>query len=1424
VTTGACVNTATKAVTINAPISQTITGTSPLCVGSSAVWTGTTSGGTWTGSAPAVATVGASTGLVSGVSAGTALITYSVTAGACVNTATKAVTINASTNQTITGTTPLCVGSTATWSGTTSGGTWTSSSTGVATINTSSGVITAVGAGTSLITYSVTAGACVNTGTKTISVTAPTLQTISGTTPVCAGSSQTWTSTTTGGTWSSSATSIATVGSSNGTVTGVSAGTAVISYSVSTGACVNTATRTVTISAPIAQTITGTTPVCVGSTATWTGTTSGGTWASASSGVATIGASTGLVTGVSAGTALITYSVTSGACINTATKAVTINAPINQTLTGTTPLCAGATATWSGTTTGGTWSSSSTGVATVNASSGLVTAVGAGTSLITYSVTSGACFNTGTKTITVTAPATQTISGTNPVCVGSTATWTSTTSGGTWTSASSGVATIGSSTGVVTGISAGTALISYSVTSGACVNTATKTVTISAPITQTITGTTPVCVGSTAAWTSTTSGGTWNSASSGVATIGTSSGVITGVSAGTALISYSVTSGACVNTATKTVSIAAPTLQTLSGTTPLCVGSTATWSGTTSGGTWNSSNTGVATVNSSTGMITATGAGTSLITYSVTSGACVNTGTKTVTVNAPVAQTITGIDLLCVGSTATWSSTTSGGIWNSSSPVIASVNSSTGVVTGVAFGTAVISYSVSSGACINTATKTVTVNNTTGGAIIGGTSPVCYNGNPGMFTATGTGGTGTYTYQWYTTSSGIITGATYNTYSPGNITATNGYYCVLTSGGCGSANTDTTIINVFLQLTADPIHDTSICTKTSPGTFTANVHGGTGPYSYLWYWDGTSTGVTSSTFNPGIIQTNANFHCVITNTCGTLTTPVIHVTIISPVGNPSPITVGGGTEPLCQLTNGTTTTTYTTNAPNATSYNWSISNPAAGGIDANTGLMTWANGFYGTVNIEVSANGCDGPSIMVTRTVTVSLCGTGHNISGKTRYCGKANNGNPIPNPPTYNSVIYDINKVIVILKNYPSGNEIARDTSDALGAFLFSNVADGSYMLSYDKYTADTMQWGDNINAIDVAIVKYFVGSDTLVDPSRCFSAKYKRAANVDNNALINSIDVARLKAKVGNPASVAKNFPDGNWPDFDTVVTVAGADLNVILKTICYGDYNASSSKYKDSVTTWSMAKSISTNIIGVSDEYVTTSDPTYFEIPLRINSKMNDFSALGLELSYPANDYSLERAFMTKSVKNTGPVKINPTLEEIISEDNDLLVTEENGIIRVVFATTAHFDVAANDELIRLGFRSHKKLLPGEVFFDLNGTGVIGNQYGEENQDAYLLMPKILVQGDNTENGFEFAAYPNPFNHNATLTYNLPQPGTVKLMVYNAIGELVKELLNELQETGRHSVMFSADDLPSGMYTFKLDYAGQNSAKSLVLKLIH
>jgi hypothetical protein len=124
----------------------------------------------------------------------------------------------------------------------------------------------------------------------------------------------------------------------------------------------------------------GATAVCEGSTTpAFTADIAGGSWSITPTSVATINASSGEVTGVSAGTATITYTVTATGC--TATKNITVNpTPAIETSGITTSFCAGETQTFALTSataglTGGTWGFVTTPIAsTINATSGLFTA------------------------------------------------------------------------------------------------------------------------------------------------------------------------------------------------------------------------------------------------------------------------------------------------------------------------------------------------------------------------------------------------------------------------------------------------------------------------------------------------------------------------------------------------------------------------------------------------------------------------------------------------------------------------------------------------------------------------------------------------------------------------------------------------------------------------------------------------------------------------------------------------------------------------------------------------------------------------------------------------------------------------------------------------------------------------------------------
>ncbi|MRX42041.1 hypothetical protein GJU43_22420, partial [Flavobacterium sp. LC2016-23] len=239
-----------------------------------------------------------------------------------------------------------------------------------------------------------------------------------------------------------------------GTNPGVYTGTLTVRNAA--GTCVSLQnTFTVTVNA--LPTITGTANVCIGSTTQLTGSATANAttpWTSATTSVATVD-NTGLVTGVAAGTSVITYRNSNG-CTQTLT--VTVN-PL-PTITGTPTVCIGSTTQLTGSATPNAstpWTSATTAVATVD-NTGLVTGVSAGTSVITYRNSNGC-----TQTVTVTVNPLPTITGTPAVCIGSTTQLTgSATPNATtpWTSATTAVATV-SNTGLVTGVAAGTSVITY---------------------------------------------------------------------------------------------------------------------------------------------------------------------------------------------------------------------------------------------------------------------------------------------------------------------------------------------------------------------------------------------------------------------------------------------------------------------------------------------------------------------------------------------------------------------------------------------------------------------------------------------------------------------------------------------------------------------------------------------------------------------------------------------------------------------------------------------------------------------------------------------------------------------------------------------------------------------------------------------------
>ncbi len=660
--------TGTAIVTVSSSPGPVI-GPSVVCQGSSVKDSDIISGGSWSSSNTAIATV-ALTGFVYGVATGPVIITYSLGSGC---TVTKLTTVTASPAA-ITGAMILCSGTSSALADATLGGAWSSGNTDVATV---SGAGTAWGVSPGTTTISYTSGGCSSSAIVTVN-TAPAA--IAGPSVVCAGLAVTETDVITGGSWVSSSTSVATINPASGVLTGGSFGTATITYSLGAGC---SATRIITVTAGPSP-ITGPTGLCLGAANLLGEASPGGAWSSSATGIASVN-STGTITGLSVGTATIIYSL--GGC--TTSLLMTVN-PAPGAIAGATSVCTGSVTAFSNISGGGIWTSSNTAVATADGAGGIWGVAPGGIATISYSL-GGACIVT--KGITVNPV--SSISGSSGICVGATTTLTNGTAGGTWHSGNTAVATI-SAAGVVHGVSPGTSAITYTTALGC---TATVIVTVNtAP--SSITGTMHVCAGSCTPLANVAGGGVWSSSSS-IATVDAGSGLVCGTLPGTATITYSLGFG-CVASTVITVN---PLPAAITGVLRVCAGAGTTLNTITTGGVWSSSASSIATINASAGTVLGLAAGTSGITYLLTTGCSV---AVPVTVN-PLPQPITGTFSLCAGTTLALSDATSGGTWASGSAGIATADASIGTVSGIAPGTSVITYTLTTGC---QAIRIVTINAT----------------------------------------------------------------------------------------------------------------------------------------------------------------------------------------------------------------------------------------------------------------------------------------------------------------------------------------------------------------------------------------------------------------------------------------------------------------------------------------------------------------------------------------------------------------------------------------------------------------------------------------------------------------------------------------------------------------------------------------
>jgi gliding motility-associated-like protein len=262
----------------------------------------------------------------------------------------------------------------------------------------------------------------------------------------------------------------------------------------------------------------------------------------------------------------------------------------------------------------------------------------------------------------------------------------------------------------------------------------------------------------------------------------------------------------------------------------------------------------------------------------------------------------------------------------------------------------------SAAGCVDSVTVTVTVTAALNGGAIAASQTICKGTAPAALTSTtaATGGSGTYTYQWQSSTDNVnftdITGATSAGYTPGVLTATT-YYRRRVSDAVTTAlsNTVTITVSEAVKPTLTAAGPTSFC---AGGSVVLNSSAAT---TYTWFRNGTViTGATGQSYT----ATQAGRYVVIgsnADNCKSDSSAAITVLVNDPP--PAPAAISGDTVVIARYPY----TYIATPSTGATSYIWTL--PSGWGGTSTTNTINATSGTTsGNISVVAVANGCNSPA------------------------------------------------------------------------------------------------------------------------------------------------------------------------------------------------------------------------------------------------------------------------------------------------------------------------------------------------------------------------------------------------------------------------------------------------------------------------------
>ena len=110
--------------------------------------------------------------------------------------------------------------------------------------------------------------------------------------------------------------------------------------------------------------------------------------------------------------------------------------------------------------------------------------------------------------------------------------------------------------------------------------------------------------------------------------------------------------------------------------------------------------------------------------------------------------------------------------------------------------------------------------------------------------------------------------------------------------------------------------------------------------------------------------------------------------------------------------------------------------------------------------------------------------------------------------------------------------------------------------------------------------------------------------------------------------------------------------------------------------------------------------------------------------------------------------------------------------------------------------------------------------GNSYSYYGYKIEITWKNITSVENKYDDSFSITTFPNPFSESTTIKYNLDNPASVRINIYDNFVNKITTLKDEFQDAGEHQAIFNAENLSQGMYYYTVHVGEQVESGNLLL----